>query len=61
MLDADLAVGVLVDGQCVDDAHRVARAQTLELGDDLAVEIRAVEAQHEQLDGSNRHRYHSFL
>ena len=60
MLDLDLAGGVLVDGQRVDHAHRVALAQTLELGDDLAVEIGLCEAQHDQLDRSNRHRPSSF-
>ena len=53
--DLDLAVDVLVHGQRVDHAHRVARAQLLQLGDDLAVELGLLEAEHEQLYGSNRH------
>ena len=55
MLDLDLAVGVLVDGQRVDHADGVALAQPLELGDDLAVEVRVLEAEHDQLYGSDRH------
>jgi hypothetical protein len=49
-----------VDGQRVDDAHGVARAQSLELGDDLAMEVGLVEAQHDELNGSDRHRFLSF-
>ena len=56
MLDLDLAVGVLVDRQRVDHAHRVALAQPLELGDDLAVKLGMLEAEHDQLDRSDRHR-----
>ena len=59
VLDLDLAVGVLVDGERVDDAHRVALAQPLELGDDLAVEVGVVEAQNDQLDGSDCHDHSS--
>ena len=58
--DLDLAVGVLVDGQRVDHAHRVALAQPLELGDDLAVEVGVLEAQHDQLNRSDRHCLLSF-
>ena len=43
MLDLKLAVCVLVDGQRVDDAHRVAFAEPLEFADDLAVEVRVAE------------------
>ena len=57
MLDLDVARGVLVDGQRVDDADGVALAQALELGDDLAVEIRLLEAQHDQLDRANCHAF----
>jgi len=56
VLDPDVPGGVLVDGQRVDHADRVALAQPLELGDDLAVEVGPLEAQHDQLNGSNRHR-----
>jgi hypothetical protein len=56
MLDLELAGGVLVDGQRVDHAHGVALTQSLELGDDLAVELGLLEAQHDGLDGSDRHR-----
>ena len=55
MLDLDLALGILVDGQRVDHADGVALAQPLELGDDLAVEFGVLEAEHDQLDGSDRH------
>src|SRR4051794_38028419 len=55
MRDLDLAVGVLVHRQRVDYAHRVAVAQTLELLDDLAMELRVIEAQHDELDRSDRH------
>src|SRR6185369_15433297 len=55
MLDLDLAVRVLVDRERVDHAHRVALTQPFELGDDLAVELGMVKAQHDELDRSNRH------
>src|SRR3954463_7835626 len=55
VLDLDEAVRVLVDRERVDDAHRVALTQPLELFDDLAVEVRLLEAQHEKLYGSYRH------
>ena len=51
----DLAVGVLVDGEGVDHAHRVVLAEPLKLLDDLSVEIRVLEAEHEELDWSDRH------
>ena len=60
MLDLELSLLVLVDGQRVDHAHRVAFAQPLQLGDDLAVELRVVEAQHDELNRSNCHVYDSF-
>jgi hypothetical protein len=40
-----------VHRQRIDDAHRVALLQALELGDDLAVKLRMLEAQHDQLNG----------
>ena len=55
VLDLELALGVLVDGQCVDHTDGVALAQPLELGDDLAVELGVLEAEHDQLDWSDRH------
>ena len=55
VLDLEVALGVLVDGQRVDHPHRVALAQPLELRDDLAVELRVLEAQHDELNRSNRH------
>ena len=55
VLDLDLSVGVLVDGERVDDAHRVALLQPFELSDDLTVELGVVEAQHDELNGSDRH------
>src|ERR1700755_270244 len=55
MLHFQLAVGVLVDGERVDDAYRVGLAEPLELGDDLAVEVGVVESQYDQLHRSNCH------
>ena len=55
VLHLDLALGVLVDGERVDHPHRVALAQPLELGDDLAVEVRVLEAQHQELNRSDCH------
>src|SRR4051812_1462066 len=55
VLDLQLAVGILVDGERVDDAHGLAGVQALELGDDLAAEVRVLEAQHDQLNGPDRH------
>jgi hypothetical protein len=49
-----------LDGQRVDDADGVALAQPLELGDDLAVEVGLLEAQHDELNGSNRLAFLSF-
>jgi hypothetical protein len=43
MLDLDLALRVLVDREGVDDPDGVALPQRLELGDDLAVEVRMPE------------------
>jgi hypothetical protein len=39
----------------IDDAHRVALLQALELGDDLAVKLRVAEPQHDELNGTDRH------
>src|SRR4051794_34916006 len=50
MRDLDLSVRVLVDGERVDDAHRAARLQTLQLGDDLTVKLRVLEAEHNELN-----------
>src|SRR5256885_13330718 len=55
MHDLDLAGHVLVHGERVDDAHRVALPQALELGDDLAVELRMLEPEHDELYWSNGH------
>ena len=49
--DLDLAVRVLVHRERVDDAHGVAFPQALQLGDDLAVELRMVEAEHNECTG----------
>jgi hypothetical protein len=51
----DLPVGVLVHRERIDDAHRVALLQALELGDDLAVELRMAEPEHDELNGTDRH------
>ena len=53
--DLDLAVGVLVDRQRVDHPHGVALPQPLELVDDLAVEVRVLEAEHDELYRSDSH------
>jgi hypothetical protein len=50
VLDLDLAAGVLVDGQGGDDADSVALAQLLQLSDDLGLEVRMFESQHDHLD-----------
>ena len=55
MRDLHLAVGVLVHRERIDDAHRVALLQALELGDDLAVELGVAEAEHDELNGTDRH------
>ena len=55
MLHLDLTVRVLVHGERVDHPHRPALAQTLQLLDDLAVEVRALETQHDQLHRSDCH------
>src|SRR3954449_5544240 len=55
MHDLDLAGHVLVHGERVDDAHRVALPQALELGDDLAVELRMLETEHDELYWANGH------
>ena len=53
--DLDVAVRVLVDGERVDHAHRVALAQLLELRDDLAVELRVREPEDDELNRSDCH------
>jgi len=55
MLNLQLTVFVLANGQRVDDAYRVALAEPLELGDDLAVKVGVVESQYDQLHRSNCH------
>ena len=52
MLHLDLSGGILVNRESVDYAHRLAVVQTLQLGDDLAVEVRVLEAEHEELNRS---------
>ena len=51
----DDTVGALVNDQQVDEAHDVALAQALELGEHFAAEIGPVEADDKELDGSERH------
>ena len=51
----DDPVGALVNDEQVDDADDVALAQALELGEHLAAEVGLVEADDEELDGSERH------
>ena len=55
MLDLDLSLGVLVDGERVDHADGVALTQALELGDDLAAEVRVLESEHDELNWSDCH------
>jgi hypothetical protein len=45
MRHLDLTLGVLVHRERVDHPHRVAGAQSFQLGDDLAVEIRVLESE----------------
>jgi hypothetical protein len=52
-----LPVGVLVHGERVDHANRVALLQPLQLRDDLAVEVRIPESEHDELDRSYRHGF----
>ena len=49
VLDLEFALGILVDGQRVDDPDHVALAEPFEFGDDLAVEVRLAESQHDEL------------
>ena len=60
MLYLDLSGGILVNRERVDYAHSLAVVQTLQLGDDLAVEVRVLEAEHEELNRSYCHWF-SFL
>src|SRR6202012_3015077 len=55
MLDFKLPVLVLVDRERVDDAHRSAFPQPFEFGDHLAVKVRVVEPEHDQLHRSDSH------
>jgi len=55
MRDLDVSVRVLVDGKCIDYAHRVALSEAFQLGDDLAMEVWLAEAKDEQLYRANRH------
>ena len=50
-------VGVLVDEQDVDNAHDVVLFEALQLREHLAVEVRFVKADYEQLYGTD-HRAH---
>ena len=43
MLNLEFAVGILVDGDRVDDAYRAALAEPFQFGDHLAVEIGVIE------------------
>jgi hypothetical protein len=57
----DDTVGVLVNDQQVDDANDVALTQALELAERVAAEVGAVEADDEELDGSERQSVASSL
>jgi hypothetical protein len=51
VLDLDLSVRIFGHRERVDHAHRVALTQALVLGDDLAVELRMLEAEHNHCTG----------
>src|SRR5436190_4272709 len=53
--DLELTLRILVHGESIDDPDGVARAQPLELRDDLAVKLGMVEPEDDQLDWSNGH------
>src|SRR5262245_30280981 len=53
--DLYLSLRVLVDGERVDHAHGVALAELLQLFENLTVEVRVLEADHEQLNRSDGH------
>ena len=55
MHDLDAAHGVFVDRKGVDHAYGVTLPELLEFLDDLAVEVRALESQHQQLHWSDCH------
>src|SRR5215469_5478293 len=55
VLDRQVALRALVDGERVDHAHCVAGAKPLQLGDDLAVKIGVVEPKHEELHRADCH------
>src|SRR4029453_1648492 len=55
MLHFNVTPGVLVDGEGVDHADGVAPAELLELGDDFAMKVRMIEAQHDELDRTDGH------
>src|SRR5262249_28306218 len=52
--DLDLAAHRLLHDEQVDDANRPLVGQTLQLGQDRAVELRAVELEDEHLNGAER-------
>src|SRR6202012_3670891 len=55
VLHLQLAVGVLVDDQRVDDAYGAAFAEPLQLGDDLTVEVGLTKPDHDELHRSDCH------
>ena len=57
----DLPACVLVDREGIDHSHGVALPQPLQLGDDLPVKLGMVEAQHDELNGSNSHHISSLI
>jgi hypothetical protein len=50
MLGFEIAVGVLVDGEGIDDAYGVVLPELFERIDDLAVELGVIESEHDELD-----------
>jgi len=55
MLNLQLTVFVLANGQRVDDAYRVALAEPLKLADDLTAEVGVVKPQDDELYRSDSH------
>jgi hypothetical protein len=58
--DRDVALGVFVDREAVDHANRVVVLQPVELGQDFTLEVRLVEPQDQQLNGSDCHQISPF-
>ena len=55
MGDLDVAVGVLVDRECIDHTDRAALFESFELVNNLPVEVGVIETEHEELNRTYRH------